>query len=163
MQERKVITMITHYIGIDAHTTNYTLSTATDFEEKPYNTNKYGAQLHYILKYANALCKKDKIQKENILLGYEAGCLGFKLQRDLNKEGFNCVVIAPSSIPGTEMNRKRKKKTDYRDAEAIARALCNDDYSAVATPDEQDEAIHDYIHGREAQKKTLKAICRTAQ
>ena len=26
MQERKVITMITHYIGIDAHTTNYTFS-----------------------------------------------------------------------------------------------------------------------------------------
>ena len=158
MQERKVITMITHYIGIDAHTTNYTLSTASDFEEKPYNTSKCAAKLHYILKYANTLCKKDKIQKENILLGYEAGCLGFKLQRDLNKEGFNCIVIAPSSIPGTEMNRKRNKKTDYRDAEAIAKALRNNDYSAVATPDEQDEAIRDYIHEREAQKKTLKAI-----
>ena len=158
MQERKVITMITHYIGIDAHTTNYTLSTATDFEEKPYNTNKYGAQLHYILKYANALCKKDKIQKENILLGYEAGCLGFKLQRDLNKEGFNCVVIPPSSSPGTEMSRKSKKVSGWRYAAAIANALRNDDYSAVATPDEQDEAIRDYIHERDAQKKCLKAI-----
>lgn len=56
------------------------------------------------------------------------------------------------------MNRKRNKKTDYRDTEAIAKALRNNDYSAVATHDKQDEAIRDYIHEREAQKKTLKAI-----
>ena len=148
--------MITCFIGIDAHTTNYTLSTAIDAEDKPFNTNKYGPKVTYILRYANALCKKYKIQKENILLGYEAGCLGFKLQRDLNNNGFNCVVMAPSTIPGTAMNRKKKKKTDYRDAEAIAKALRNGDYSAVATPDEEDEAIRDFIHEREAIRMELK-------
>lgn len=148
--------MITCFIGIDAHTTNYTLSTAIDAEDKPFNTNKYGPKVTYILRYVNALCKKYKIQKENILLGYEAGCLGFKLQRDLNNNGFNCVVIAPSTIPGTAMNRKKQKKTDYRDAEAIAKALRNGDYSAVATPDEEDEAIRDFIHEREAIRMELK-------
>lgn len=148
--------MITCFIGIDAHTTNYTLSTAIDAEDKPFNTNKYSPKVTYILRYANALCKKYKIQKENILLGYEAGCLGFKLQRDLNNNGFNCVVMAPSTIPGTAMNRKKQKKTDYRDAEAIAKALRNGDYSAVATPDEEDEAIRDFIHEREAIRMELK-------
>ena len=33
--------MITCFIGIDAHTTNYTLSTAIDGEDKPFNTCKY--------------------------------------------------------------------------------------------------------------------------
>ena len=50
--------MITCFIGIDAHTTNYTLSTAMDAEDKPFNTCKYAPKLTYILKYANALCKK---------------------------------------------------------------------------------------------------------
>lgn len=150
--------MITHYIGIDAHTTNYTLSTASDFEDKAYNTNKYGPQLHFIIRYANALIKKEHITKDNILIGYEAGCLGFTLQRDLTLNGFHCIVMAPSSISGTEMNRKRKVKTDYRDAEAIAFALRNDSYSAVAVPDEHDEAVRDYIHEYEAERKVLKSI-----
>lgn len=50
--------MITCFIGIDEHTTNYTLSTAIDAEDKPFNTCKYAPKLTYILKYANALCKK---------------------------------------------------------------------------------------------------------
>lgn len=148
--------MITCFIGIDAHTTNYTLSTAIDAEDKPFNTCKYAPKLTYILKYANALCMKYNLNKEDILLGYEAGCLGFKLQRDLNENGFNCVVMAPSTIPGTAINRRRKTKNDIRDAEAIAKALRNDDYSSVATPDEEDEAIREFIRAREDVRMELK-------
>ena len=73
----------------------------------------------------------------DIILGYEAGCLGFKLKRDLETNDLKCLMLAPASIPGTEQNRKRKKKTDKRDAEAIAKALINSDYSEVYMPDEE--------------------------
>ena len=64
--------------------------------------------------------------------------------------------MAPSTIPGTAINRRRKTKNDIRDAEAIAKALRNDDYSSVATPDEEDEAIREFIRAREDVRMELK-------
>lgn len=65
-------------------------------------------------------------------------------------------VLASSTIPGTAINRRKKTKNDLRDAEAIAKALRNDDYSAVATPDEEDEAIREFIRAREDVRMELK-------
>ena len=61
----KVTILITCFIEIDANTTNYTLSTAIDPKVKPFNTCKYDYKLTYILKYANALCKKYNLKKKN--------------------------------------------------------------------------------------------------
>ena len=64
--------------------------------------------------------------------------------------------MAPSTIPGTAINRRRKTKNDIRDAEAIAKALRNDNYSSVATPDEEDEAIREFIRAREDVRMELR-------
>ena len=118
------------YVGIDAHTTNYTLATRMEGSKEPVNVNSYPPALSNIVKYCNGIRKKYGADTQ-IILGYEAGTLGFKLRRDLEKNDLECKVLAPTSIPGTEQNRKRKKKTDKRDAEAIAKALINQDYSEV--------------------------------
>ena len=93
-----------------------------------------------------------------IIVGYEAGCLGFKLKRDLEEKGLTVKILAPASITGTEINRRRRKKTDKRDAEAIARSLKNHEYSEVYTPDEEDESVRDFIRMQQDHKKQLRVI-----
>ena len=145
------------YVGIDAHTANYTLATRMEGSKDPVNVNTYSPTVSNIVKYCNAIRKEYRKDTE-IILGYEAGCLGFKLRRDLEQNDLKCIILAPTSIPGTEQNRKRKKKTDKRDAEAIAKALINSDYSEVYMPDEEDEAVRDYIRMREDHRKQLRVI-----
>jgi len=145
------------YVGIDAHTTNYTLATRMEGSKQAVNVNTYSPAVSNITKYCKAI-RKEYGKDTEIIIGYEAGCLGFKLRRDLEKNDLKCIILAPTSIPGTEQNRKRKKKTDKRDAEAIAKALHNSDYSEVYMPDEEDEAVRDYIRMREDHKKQLRVI-----
>lgn len=144
------------YIGIDAHTTNYTLATWTEGSSEAIFVDTYPPLVSNIVKYCESLKKKlgDDIE---ILAGYEAGCLGFTLQRDLEKEKIHCLVLAPNSIVGTEINRRNRKKTDKRDAIAIGKALRNEDYKSVRVPDQEDEAVRDFIRMREDHRRYLKA------
>ena len=145
------------YVGIDAHTTNYTLSTCLEGSAVSVNTNTYSPAVANIVNYCRGIRKKFGNDTE-IVTGYEAGCLGFKLKRDLEKNGITAKILAPASITGTEINRRRRKKTDKRDAEAIAKALKNHEYSEVHTPDEDDEAVRDYIRMEQDHKKQLRVI-----
>ena len=144
------------YVGIDAHTTNFTLATSVALDEDPVNVNTYPAKVSNIAAYCKNLRKKYGEELE-IITGYEAGTLGFSLKRELDEKGIACIVIAPSTIAGTNLNRKRKKKTDKRDAMAIAKCLMTHDYSEVYMPDEEDEAVRDLIRMRQDLKKFQKS------
>ena len=154
IQERKAITMKV-YIGIDAHTTNYTFAAVYALDQDPINVSTYQPTVKSVTDYCKGI-KKKLGEDTEILLGYEAGTLGFSLRRDIEKHGLNCVIMAPSTISGTEMNRKRRKKTDKRDAIAIAKSLMTHQYSEVHMPDEDDEAVRDYIRMREDLKHQSK-------
>lgn len=145
------------YVGIDAHTTNYTLATAITFDKPPVYVNSYSPKVSNIVAYCKDLRKQFGKDTE-VITGYEAGTLGFSLRRDLEKHGITCIVMAPSTISGTELNRKRRRKTDKRDAAAIARALLTHSYSEVHMPDEEDEAVRDYIRMREDVKLEQKRV-----
>lgn len=149
------------YVGIDAHTTNYTLATADTFEKPVFNVNSYSPKISNIVAYCKDI-KKHFGNETEIITGYEAGTLGYSLRRDLEKHGITCIVMAPSTIAGTELNRKRRRKTDKRDAAAIAKALLTHSYSEVYMLDEEDEAVRDYIRLREdikqEQKRTKQQI-----
>lgn len=101
------------YVGIDAHTTNYTLSTYLEGSAAPVNTNTYSPSVSSIVNYCKGIRKKIGNDTE-IIVGYEAGCLGFKLKRDLERNGLTTKILAPASITGTEINRRCRKKTDRR-------------------------------------------------
>ena len=49
---------------------------------------------------------------------YEAGPCGYDIYRHLTKQGFSCIVVAPSLIPKKSGDRV---KTDRRDAMSLAR------------------------------------------
>ena len=70
-----------------------------------------------------------------VYCAYESGCTGFVLARGLRGLGYDCDVIAVSTLPKSA--KDKKQKCDKRDARAIRREIANPDagYSVVWVPD----------------------------
>ena len=77
---------------------------------------------------------------------YEAGPCGYKLQRQLSKQGFECVVIAPGKTP---IRYGDRVKTDRRDAIKLARLWRAGELTQIRIPTEQEEAARDLVRVRE--------------
>ena len=69
-------------------------------------------------------------------LCYEASYVGFSLQRDLRGRGFECEVMAPSSIA---RRAGKAVKTDRIDAKERVEIYASDLLTTVAPPDAQTE------------------------
>jgi transposase len=87
-----------------------------------------------------------------VAAGYEAGCMGFELCRQLRELGVSCVVIAPGKVPRKPSERV---KTDRRDARVLAGLLKYGEVETVRVPSEADEAIRDYLRAREDIRREL--------
>ncbi len=84
-----------------------------------------------------------------VVCGYEAGPLGYGLQRRLIGRGLECVVVAPSLIPVKPGDRI---KTDRRDARKLAALLRGGLLTEVHAPTPEQEAVRDLCRAREAVK-----------
>jgi len=81
-----------------------------------------------------------KYGAERIVMAYEASSLGFGLCDEGNDAGIECYVLAPTKMPQSEEQRKRK--TDKRDAQKIleqlrGHVLAGNDLAKVWIPDLQ--------------------------
>jgi transposase len=132
----------TKFIGLDVHKNTISLAIAksgADGEVLVYGTIR------------NTLDAIDKVIRKLISTGdqlqfvYEAGPCGFVLYRHLNKNGFNCIVAAPSMIPRKSGDRI---KNDNRDAISLARLLRAGELTAIYVPDLEDEAVRDLTRAR---------------
>jgi transposase len=83
---------------------------------------------------------------------YEAGPLGYALQRELGAQGVVCEVIAPSLIP---VKPGDHIKTDWRDALKLAEMLRAGLLTEVQAPNESDEALRDLCRGRDSVRQDL--------
>lgn len=136
-------------IGMDVHSTTYTLcAVEPKLEGKPdvlfqMQTN---ADYREILLFIEKI--KKHFKKENLIItcGYEAGCTGYSLYHQLEDKGVNCVILAPTTMLAPTGKRI---KTDSRDALMIANCLATGGYKAVHIPNEQDEAVRDYLRMRD--------------
>lgn len=140
------------YIGMDVHTTNFTLCCYSFEDDKVYATVQVKPEYTQILKYMNRI-RKQRGEDTRFVCGYEAGCLGYSLYHQLTDHGVECVILAPSTMaeaPG------KKIKTDKRDAEKIARCLAYHQYKPVYIPGEEDDAVKEYIRMRDDVKAHLK-------
>jgi transposase len=81
----------------------------------------------------------------HLKLCYEASYVGFSLQRDLRDRGYECEVVAPSSIP---RRPGKAVKTDRIDAAELAQYYANGSLTLVATPDAQLEQDRDLLRSR---------------
>lgn len=91
-----------------------------------------------------------KLRKQSageVICCYEAGPLGYSLQRSLVALGVSCVVVAPSLIPVKPGDRI---KTDRRDARKLAGLLRAGLLTEVHAPTAEQEAVRDLCRAREA-------------
>jgi transposase len=85
-----------------------------------------------------------------IRCAYEAGPCGYGLQRQLQSEGVECHVIAPSLIPRKPGERI---KTDRRDARKLAELFEGGLLTEVHAPTPAAEAVRDLCRAREDAKE----------
>lgn len=140
------------YIGMDVHTTNYTLAAYDICDQKTFAQIQVEPDYLNILKYIQGLNKRHSENTE-FICGYEAGYLGYSLYHNLTNAGVKCVIMAPSTMPA--LNGKRIK-TDKRDAVNISKCLAYGTYSAVHVPSKQDEAVKEFIRMRDDQASVVK-------
>ncbi len=146
-------------IGMDVHSTNYTLCALEPClgkEDTIYANIQVAPDYHNVLKFIEDL--KEKIGKDDsydIICGYEAGCLGYSLYHKLTASGIKCKILAPTTMLTTQ---GKMVKTDARDAEVIAQCLAYNGYSEVYVPTEEDNAIKEYIRMRDDHKLALKKL-----
>lgn len=139
---------------MDVHTSNYTLCCYSMETDKTFALVQVEPDYKEIVKYLERI-KREQGENVRFICGYEAGYLGYSLQRQLADKGIECVILAPSTIPQTSGNRV---KTDKRDAENISRCLAYGTYRAVYVPDEEDDAVKEYIRMRNDIKLQLKSL-----
>ena len=147
------------YIGIDVHTSNYTLCSL----DPGYGVKKdnYFAEVQFtnnfvtnVVNYVSKL--KKKLKDSDFVCGYEAGCLGYSTYKDLTKAGIKCVIMAPSTM--AVQKGGKKVKNDRRDARVIAQCLAYQTYKEVYVLSEHDEAVRGYLRMRDSHNKALKRI-----
>ena len=141
------------YIGIDVHKDTYSLCCFDFHKNELSDEMTIKATTKAVIKYLEAIRKK---HKEEILFacGYEAGPTGYGLCRGLQKAGYGCVVMAPTTMSNPD--GKKRVKTDRIDARAIARILAYKSYSQVHLPSEEMEALKEYTRARDAKKRMFK-------
>lgn len=139
------------YIGLDVHTTNYTICAYTIENDKAFAETTIKPDIKELEKYLKRL---QELQGENckLICGYEAGCLGYSLYHQLMGRGYECVILAPTTMPKTV----KEIKTDKRDARKIAKCLAYGTYSKVFVPSDEDNAVKEYIRMRDDAKTMLK-------
>lgn len=145
------------YVGMDVHKESYTLCCFTPEDEETFYHQTMSADYTMVIKYLDRIKKMQVKQTDGEIIfkcGYEAGSMGYTLFHQLNKNGINCVILAPSSMPVTS---NKRIKTDKRDADNIAKCLAFRTYSKVHVPTVDDEAVKEYIRMRTAKKQLLKS------
>ena len=143
------------YVGMDVHKNSYSLCTYLKKEDRVLYRVKIDADLHKLLTYIKEVQKELGIRDDEIICGYEAGCLGYSLKKALDDYDINCIILAPTTM--LNINNKRIK-TDKRDAENIARNLGLRTYKEVKVLSERDEEIKEYIRMRDDHKIALTKI-----
>lgn len=130
------------YVGIDVDDTRYhgcALNQRTgevlDFKCRP-TLKGLVRQLEKLREYFGAVQLK---------LCYEASYVGFSLQGDLNDQGYDCAVVAPSSIP---RRAGKSVKTDRIDAAELAEFYASGLLTVVPAPDAQTEQDRDLLRSR---------------
>ena len=125
--------------GADVHDNSIMTRIAVNKEEPETRIFSYTTHgRNSMFKYLKFVARKHGA--ERIVMAYEASSLGFGLCDEGNDAGIECYVLAPTKMPQSEEQRKRK--TDKRDAQKIleqvrGHVLAGNDLAKVWIPDLQ--------------------------
>jgi transposase len=131
------------YVGMDVHKKTINVALLV-----PGSDRALEWQLANESQAVRRLVKKLRSEAPGELLCcYEAGPCGYELQRQLQRLGVRCQVIAPSLIP---VKPGERIKTDRRDARKLAELLRAGLLTEVQPPTKEEEAVRDLCRAREA-------------
>ncbi len=133
------------YVGLDVHKDSFTIAVARGGRGAAENWKTIPYDGVRLRKALPLLLRKGEVLR----VCYEAGPTGFGLCRRLREAGMDCIVVAPSLVPGKPGDRI---KTDRRDARKLAHFLRSGDLTEVHVPDEAVEAIRDLERARDDAK-----------
>lgn len=142
------------YVGMDVHKDTYSLC-AFDAQNQCFLVETtVKAEVAQVLKYVKSIENRYKDEDLAVVCGYEAGPTGFSLCRDLQKAHVSCVVMAPSSLPKSPDNKRRK--TDKIDARDLALHLAHHTYKAVNVLSPELESIKELTRVRASATRAKK-------
>ena len=133
------------YVGMDVHKDSIVIAVAPEGREPAEGFATIANDWAKLRKTLNSLAKNGEV----LHACYEAGPTGFGLCRKLREAGIDCIVVAPSLVPGKAGDRV---KTDRRDARKLAHFLRSGDLTEVHVPEEAVEAIRDLERARDDAK-----------
>lgn len=133
------------YIGLDVHKSSISIATALAGEGDARYYGRISGSSPNVERIVRRIMKEYSINKEELVMAYEAGPCGFVLARRLKQLDFDVIVAAPSLMP---QKPGVKVKTDKRDARKIAMLLRDNQLTAVHIPDDRDEAVRDLCRAR---------------
>jgi transposase len=142
------------YIGMDVHKDTYSLCSFDSQQNYLFAETTVKAETSSVLCYIKSVEKKYADDSVLFVCGYEAGPTGFSLCRDLQKKNISCVVMAPSSLPTSPDDKKRK--TDKIDARNLALHLAHKTYKAVHILTPEMETIKELTRTRASALKAQK-------
>lgn len=129
------------YVGMDVHKDSVRIAVLKGTEKQTVYEATVKNDISKIVKIVGGYKKKG-----TVVAGYEAGCMGYTLQRSLGAVKVDCRVIPPNKVPRLGSERI---KTDARDAVLIARMLKNNEGESIYIPTADDEAARDLLRCRE--------------
>ena len=145
------------YIGMDVHTASYSVCAYSMESQNIFAETSFTASAENIEAYLNSVRGGYEDPEEvKFVCGYEAGCLGYSLYRELTAKGIDCRIMAPSTMASTPQDSR--KKNDRLDAQRIAKCLAYGTYRNVYVTDEQDDAVKEYIRMRDDANAELKRV-----
>ncbi|MGN1189675.1 MAG: IS110 family transposase [Candidatus Ornithospirochaeta sp.] len=142
------------YVGIDVHKDTNSVCMFDSRDNTFFAESTLDAGTDVMVKYLKKAAKDYGLSCETqFLLGYEAGPTGYGLCRGLKKHGYNCVIMAPTTIRKSSGD---KVKTDRKDARLLSMTLASDGFRKVYMPDLADESTKEFTRTRNTLKKHLK-------
>jgi transposase len=136
------------WVGLDAHKKWINVAMLVPGREEPVHWQEANEE-NTVRRLARRLNREAPGEVRSC---YEAGPLGYTLQRELEAQGVVCEVVAPSLIPVKPGDRI---KTDWRDARKLAELLRAGLLTEVQAPNQADEALRDLCRGRDSVRQDL--------
>lgn len=138
------------YVGIDYHQNSLTIAVQIKDKKDIHQTVRLRNSDKIIKMYLKKLSEEFTIKA-----CYEASCSGYYFQRKMKSWGYQCEVIAPSSLP---KKRGDRRKNDFRDAINLAQNYAHGTLSLVHLPTEEEESIRSLVRCRSAFKEAEKKV-----
>jgi len=139
-----------YYIGMDVHKDSVQMAVFTEKGEEPIYERRLNNDTELLVKEVKRYSQEGMTE-----VAYEAGCLGYVIQRAMEKAGITCYVL-----PANKVAKKRddRIKTDKRDARLIGRELRSRNIRPISVPNEIDEAARDLLRCREDVNEDLRRV-----